>query len=85
MKKIVYVIKQSHKSLRRSLEWTTASGNDIRIKDMDDSHLINTVLYLSKKRDELEFYNLPMIDINEKPIDVWIDILSNEIKYRGLE
>jgi len=84
-KKIKYCVTITHKQLRKSLAWITGMGSSILIKDMEDTHLINTVLYLNKKRDDLELYNLPMVQVNDKLITEWIDILDNEITFRKLK
>jgi len=60
------------KKIRKNLYWTTMSGDEILISDMDKSHLQNTIILLSKKQELCTQYGLGDFEIN--------DLTANEIK-----
>ena len=84
MKTIKYVFIETHKDLRKNLIWTTANGDMCTLRHMEDSHLVNLVLYLNKKQEDLIRFKLPDVPFNDKPINEWLEILNNEIQYREL-
>lgn len=52
------------------LFWTTKAGDSMLISNMEDSHLLNTIRHLEKKRE------------GNLAIDEWLDVFSAEIKNR---
>tara|TARA_R110000744_G_C19026200_1_gene524841 strand:+ start:341 stop:598 length:258 start_codon:yes stop_codon:yes gene_type:complete len=82
MKKF-YTTKITHKKLRKTLMWITAEGMPIPISEMEETHLINVILYLRKKIAELKKFNLPITTLNNKVLTDWEDIFSSELDYRS--
>lgn len=83
MKKIIYTVQINHKDLRKQLIWKSGCGF-LLLKDMEDEHVINAALYLSKKVKELKEFGLPLYNINDRSIKCWLKIFKNELKYRKL-
>jgi len=77
--------KVKHKWLRKQLSWTTAMGVNYLIKDLKDDHLVNIILCLQKKINDLLAFELPLLQINGRRVDDWILILKNELKYRKIK
>lgn len=73
----------------RNVEWETRDGLKIKLKDMETSHIKNTLNMLTKKHGSR---HLVRIGVDEKFIPVekvvvedhsdWIDLLNGEIEYR---
>jgi hypothetical protein len=80
----VYTFTIKHKKYRKEVYWTTMQGATMLLKDMEDSHLVNTILYLNRKVDKLREYDLPILPINDKEVSEWLEILNNELEHRGL-
>lgn len=86
MKKTYVFVKEiSHKELREEFVWRSGDGVTSLISEMEDSHVINVTLYLSKKVKELKEFKLPMPEINGKCITVWVEIFKAEIKFRKIK
>jgi hypothetical protein len=79
---IKYVVKISHKKLRKSTHWITASGDSIVIKDIEFNHLVNIIKYLLKSKEDSIEYDLPLIKLESFGLDSWVNILRNELKFR---
>lgn len=81
--------KRSEKN--RDIEWTTGQGEVLRLEQMEDSHLLNTVAYINRKLDE---YNkvaamaharnqtVPQYMINKASGTFWIDAMLKELNRR---
>ena len=82
---IEYKIVKKHSDYRKEVKWVTGSGTTTRLMHMDDSHLVNLILYLNKKKEELLAFNLPILPINGREVVEWLEILNNELKYRKLD
>ena len=80
-----YVFKKKHTEVREEFWWTNSTGSRKRVSALDDDHLVNLILYLKKKVEELRDFNLPILPMNGEPVDRWIEILDNELEYRGLK
>lgn len=59
--------------LKKQLCWTTKDGQEILVQKMLDSHLINTINYLTRK-DKIE---------NNTAIREWLDVFNLEINERN--
>jgi hypothetical protein len=62
--------------LSRESYWTLHDGTKVKIKNLENSHLLNIVLHVSKR---LEKHNLP------KKHSKVLMILNEELKSRGLK
>lgn len=69
-------------SLRQQLRWTTASGDEIAVQDMEVQHLQNTIVYLSKKQEDYAKYKVGDLKINNLSAPEWIEIFRKELKSR---
>lgn len=79
-----YKTVKSHKDFRNEVRWTTGDGRTSTIARMESSHLVNLILYLKKKKEDLMSFGLPVLPMNGRELDEWFEILGNEVKYRGL-
>lgn len=75
----------------KEIEWVTGQGEVIRVADMEDSHLGNTIRYIVRKMDEHEFaidvmrergFTVPPYVINKRPGTEWLEILGKEANRR---
>lgn len=82
--------KKSNKN--KNIEWTTRQGEIIRVADMEDSHLGNTICYLHRKLEThakaAEFmvergFTVPPCIINKRPVTEWLDIFGKEAVRRA--
>lgn len=71
MKKSIERLKLLYEELGRNIEWSTSFNIYIKVKDMSDVHLLNTIIFLSSKKLEHSKY--------------WKFILENELSYRRKE
>jgi hypothetical protein len=76
---------------KKVLVWTTGQGEVIRVADMEDSHLQNTINYLTRKSFEwghakakaLEVdVDLGEMIVNKMSVDEWLQIFYSEVKRR---
>jgi len=70
------------KKIRRKLIWTTRMGEEVLIKDMEDSHVKNTIIYISKRQDEYTKYKLGVYEINGMEASEWVEIFREELAVR---
>ena len=80
---------QSNKN--RNIEWTTGQGEILRLADMEDSHLLNTIVYIRRRAAEFAEVEqiahsrnlaVPQPLINKRPFDYWIDAMLKELNRR---
>lgn len=71
--------------------WTTRDGEIIPINEMKDSHLQNTINYLTRKSFEWEFsrelaakkgVDLGEMIVNKRTVTEWLNILIDEVSNR---
>ena len=83
--------KPKRKGKNKDVEWITGSGEVIRIADMEDSHLGNTIRYIARKLDEhskatqlmaTRGFVVPPYVINKRSGDEWLDVLGKEANRR---
>lgn len=81
-----------------NISWRTNEGKKIRVKDMTEDHVRNTIKYLQRREplkdveimvgwggdlDDFDFdFALPTI--NDRELIEWIDIFQAELKRRNL-
>lgn len=73
----------------RNVEWETRGGEKIKLKDMETSHVKNTLNMLTKRHGDR---HLVRVGVDEKFIPIeevviedhseWIDLLNRELEYR---
>ena len=85
IKKTIYVLEITHKDLRKDFTWTTLNGGNILLKDLKDNHLLNIIMMLQKKVDDIMSMNLPMTKIGGKTIEDIVIIMREEVFYRNLK
>lgn len=87
--KASYRPKKSGKN--KDIEWMTGDGEIIRVADMEDSHLGNTIRYICRKieghdkacaRMAAHGWPVPAYVINRRPGTEWLDILGKEAARR---
>jgi len=71
------------KKLRKNFSWETAHGDEILLKDMETTHLQNTIIYLCKKQEECTKYKLGEFEVNGMTAGEWIEIFRDELLYRN--
>lgn len=78
----------------RDIEWITGQGEILRLEDMKDSHLLNTVAYIQRRVAEYQTVadvahkrnmHVPPFAINKKPADFWIDAMLKELNRRQMK
>ena len=71
----------------KHIGWVTGAGEIIRVRDMEDSHLANTINYIYRKLEShskaVEFmaergFCVPEFSINKRSGLEWLDILGKE-------
>lgn len=72
------------KKVRSVVSWTTRTGEEMRIKDMEASHIKNTIVYLYKRQDDYDRYSLDSFEINSMTAMEWIEVFEAELTYRGI-
>ena len=78
--------KPSAKKRKNTDVWTTSDGRDVRICDMDDRHLINTIKYLERTDIFLDGGDIedPWGDMISGTEHDLYPVLCDERKRRGL-
>lgn len=75
----------------RDIRWTTGQGEGIRLEDMEDSHLLNTVAYINRRVEEYNKmvelasrrgYAVPAFTINKQTADYWTNAMLKELNRR---
>lgn len=73
----------------RNAEWETRDGSKIKLKDMETSHVKNTLNMLTKKHGRRHFVRIgvdekfiPMEEVVVEDHSEWIDLLNGELEYR---
>lgn len=53
---------------REKMYWETKDGRKIPLKEMTDTHLVNTIAYLDRRYDEYERYldGIDLLDFDER-------------------
>lgn len=64
----------------RKMQWRTADGREIAVKDLDNEHLNNIVLHLRRR---LESINDPESYYAKRTTEV-LQVMEEEVKFRGL-
>lgn len=76
---------------KRDIEWTTGKGEIMRIADMEESHLLNTVAYINRRVEEYKKVKqmaitvglmIPEQIINKKPCSFWVTAMLWELHRR---
>ena len=75
------LLNSEYDNVREYLYWCSEEGDNY-LCELDDNHLINIGLWLSRKIDELKKYKLPMITKQNIPLDIWLKLVHREINYR---
>lgn len=75
--------------LDRNIEWETRGGVKIKLKNMETSHIKNTLNMLTKKHGNKHIVRvgvdenlIPIEDIFIEDYSTWIDLLEKEMEYR---
>lgn len=75
----------------KNIEWVTGDGEIVRVRDMEDSHLSNTINYIYRKLEahgkatkfmEERGFCVPPFVINKRSGLEWLDILGKEANRR---
>lgn len=73
----------------RNVEWETRDGSKIKLKDMETSHVKNTLNMLTKKHGRSHLVKvgvdekfIPMEEVVIEDHSEWIDLLNRELEYR---
>lgn len=76
------------------IEWVTGQGEIMRLEQMEDSHLLNTVAYIRRRTEEhaktVELaeslhFKVPQFVINKQPADFWIGAMLKELNRRQVK
>jgi len=80
------------REMRKAIYWVTGGGESINIEDMEDSHLQNTLNYITRRSQQWEVTRELALErngvdvgeyiINGKSGSEWFDIFVAEIKRR---
>ena len=57
--------------------WTTKEGEEIRVRDMDDDHLLNTIVYLERTYGHEEYLPFMWEDMEDERIRRGLDWKEN--------
>ena len=86
--------KKGKKERKPVLVWTTGAGDRLRLEEMEESHLRNTIAYIKRKTEEWKKTRLQILNernrdlgeyrINNAAGEQWITLLLNELDRRGL-
>lgn len=80
------------RDIRKQVFWTTGEGEPLDIEDMEDSHVQNTLNYITRRSQQWEVTRELALErngidvgeyiVNGKPGSEWFDIFVAEIKRR---
>lgn len=80
------------RDIRKQVFWTTGEGESLPVSDMEDSHIQNTLNYITRRSQQWEVtrelarerngVDVGEYIINDKPGHEWFDIFVAEIKKR---
>lgn len=78
----------------KDIEWVTGQGEVLKLKEMEDSHLLNTIAYVTRKIDSHGIttmlaaergFTLPALVVNRQPAQFWIDAMLKELNRREVK
>jgi hypothetical protein len=65
--------------------WYSTAG-PIKLKDMEDDHLVNTAIYTCRKSDDIQLYNFPVEpQYHGRTWYSWSILFKAELEYREQE
>ena len=70
----------NHKEFRTKCYWVGARTQ--RIMDMEDAHIVNTILMLDRREEACDRLGVPNLGFGEFTSDEWIVIFKCELKFR---
>ncbi len=70
------------KKLRKTVIWTCGDGREVHVKEMEVSHLQNTIIFLAKRQEECDTYKLGAFVLNELSASEWIELFREELIHR---
>lgn len=76
------ITKKLFKKLRKSVIWTCADGREMFVKEMEVSHIQNTVIFLAKRQAKCDEHGLGAFTLNELSAGEWIELFREELTYR---
>lgn len=72
---------------KSTIYWTTGKGFRISVRELENQHLLNIIIYVKKRVEEARTYLGSQVDINYfvvngRPALEWIEILEGEWQRR---
>lgn len=75
------------KNMRQGKIWRCGDGTKVHVRNMEDNHLQNTILYITRKMEDWKLVEMrgrqngqkvPPYFINNRPGEVWLEVMMKE-------
>ena len=71
-----------YEDVREDTYWTTGTGDELTLAEMEKSHLQNAILFLNRKQEECTAQGLGDYEVNDHSAFYWMKLFRKELKYR---